>query len=265
MNATAEFRVDLHVKVLDEEVVRRAKRAGLDAMVYAPHFRRLPEIRELAIRYTDDELLVVPAREVFTGSWRNRKHVLALGLSEPVPDFITLEGAMAEFARQDAVVLAPHPEFATVSLTEADLRAYRDEIHAVETFNPKHLPSHNRRAREIADELDLPAFTSSYAHLRRTVGVAHTAFEREVLLESAGDAGDDGAIVDLLEALRSGAPRRVVHRDGVARWRASATELAHLCWENSWQKIERLFLTGTEPTHPDHIAYDGRFDDVAVY
>jgi len=62
------FRVDCHVKVLNERVVERAKRAGLDALVYAPHFTRLPEIRERAAAYSDDELLVVPAREVFTGT-----------------------------------------------------------------------------------------------------------------------------------------------------------------------------------------------------
>jgi hypothetical protein len=38
-----------------------------------------------------------------------------------------------------------------------------------------------------------------------------------------------------------------------------------LGYENSWEKVDRLFLSGTEPTHPGHIAYGGRFDDVAVY
>ena len=66
------FRVDLHVKVLDERVVERAKARGLDALVYAPHFTRLPAIRARAARFSDDDLLVVPAREVFTGSWRDR-------------------------------------------------------------------------------------------------------------------------------------------------------------------------------------------------
>ena len=63
--------------------------------------------RERAERFSDDDLLVVPARELFTGSWRNRKHVLALDLEAPVPDFLTFEGTIAELERQDAVVLAP--------------------------------------------------------------------------------------------------------------------------------------------------------------
>ncbi|WP_255170888.1 PHP-associated domain-containing protein [Natrononativus amylolyticus] len=249
-------RVDCHVKVLNERVLERARRANLDAIVYAPHFTRLPEIRARADRYSSDDLLVIPAREVFTGSWRTRKHVLAVGLAEPVPDFITLEAAMAEFERQDAAVLAPHPEFANVSLTEADLREHREAVDAVEIFNPKHRPAHNRRAREIADELDLPPFTSSYAHLSGSVGVAYTEFELESGLERGAD---------LVRAFRERAPRRVVYDNGFRRWRTTAAELGHLFYENTWEKVDRLFLSGTEPTHPRHIAYGGKFDDVAVY
>ncbi|MCU4925608.1 PHP domain-containing protein [Halobacteria archaeon AArc-dxtr1] len=254
MNAGREVRIDLHTKVLDDRVVERAQAAGLDVVVYAPHFTRLPEIRRQAAAYSTEELLIVPAREVFTGTWRERKHVLALGLSEPVPDFIPLEAAMDEFERQDATVLAPHPEFATVSLTASDLERYTDAIDAIEIFNPKHLPSDNRRARELADRLDLPPFTSSYAHLSSSIGVAHTVFESEIDSEE-----------DLLAALNERTPRRVVHENGLGRWRTTTAELAHLCYENSWEKIDRLFLSGQEPTHPRHIAYDGRFDDVALY
>ncbi|ELY51202.1 PHP-associated domain-containing protein [Natronolimnohabitans innermongolicus] len=247
-------RIDCHVKVLDDRVVERAIDAGLDAIVYAPHFTRIPEIRREAADYSSESLTVIPAREVFAGSWRNRKHVLAIGLDEPVPDFIPLETAMAEFERQDAAVLVPHPEFATVSVDETDLRRYRDVVDAVEIFNPKHLPSHNRRARDLADALEVAPFTSSYAHLPRTIGVAHTVFD-------GGIEGED----DLVDALQANAARRVVYQNGRRRWSVTAGELAHLCYENTWKKADRLFLSGTEPTHPDHIAYDGRFDDVSVY
>ncbi|ELY48367.1 metal-dependent phosphoesterase (PHP family)- like protein [Natronorubrum sulfidifaciens JCM 14089] len=242
------------MKVLNDAVVERARAIGLDIIIYAPHFTRLPEIRREAASYSTDDLLVVPAREVFTGSWRNRKHVLAVGLEEPVPDFIPLEAAMDEFERQGAAVLAPHPEFATVSLDEGDLRQYMNVIDAIEIFNPKHFPSHNRRARELAAELAYPPFTSSYAHLPRSVGVAHTVLERAIETEG-----------DLVTALEDGIARRIVYNNGASRWRTTACELAHLCYENTWEKVDRLFLSGTEPTHPDHIAYDGRFDDVSVY
>lgn len=248
------WRVDLHVKVIDDAVVKRAKARGLEVLVYAPHFRRLPEIRETAARYTDDDLLVVPAREVFTGSWRDRKHVLAIGLDEPVPDFITLSGAMDELVRQDAAVLVPHPEFMTVSLTESDVDRYRDAVHAIEVYNPKHLPSHNRRARELAARFDLPAFGSSYAHLRRTVGEVWTTVDDV-------ERSTDG----LVAALKSGDMVGVERRNGGRHRLRCAAEFGHLFYENTWGKVDRLLLSGMEATHPRHPAYEGRFDDVAVY
>ncbi len=247
-------RVDMHTKVLDEGVVRRAKNRGLDALVYAPHFTRWPDIRERAAALSDGDLLVVPGRELFTGDWRTRRHVLALDLDEPIPDFLTLAGTMEELARQGAVVLAPHPGFLTISLGREQIDHYRDRLDGVEVYNPKHLPQHNRRAREFAAESDLPAFTSSYAHLRGTVGEAWTAFERDI--DSAAD---------LYAALGAGAERTVERRHGPTHYARRALEFAHISWENSWKKLDRMYLSGTEPTHPTHVAYDGRFDDVRVY
>lgn len=246
--------VDLHVKVLDETVVRRAKARGLDVLVYAPHFQQLPDIEDVAERHSDDELLVVPAREVFTGSWRNRRHVLAIGLEEPVPDFIDLDAAMSAFDRQNAAVLVPHPSFLTVSLGPDQIGRYRDVIDAVETYNPKHWPHHDRHARSIASEFDLPPFASSYAHLRGTVGEVWTAFDREI--DSAAD---------LIVALRDGASREPRHRSGVDHYGRRAIEFTHLGWENSWKKIDRILLSGKEATHPERPAYDGRFEDASVY
>ncbi|MFB6197651.1 MAG: PHP domain-containing protein, partial [Halobacteriaceae archaeon] len=42
-------------------------------------------------------------------------------------------------------------------------------------------------------------------------------------------------------------------------------EFSHLGWENTYKKIDRVLLSGMEPTHPRHVAYDGRFDAVAEY
>jgi len=244
----------MHVKVLDERVVSRAKARGIDVLVYAPHFRRLADIRARAARFSDDDVLVVPAREVFTGPWYDRRHLLAIGLTDPVPDFITFRGALDEFERQDAAILVPHPEMLNVSCSRADVAADRDAVDAVETYNAKCLPHQNRRGRAVARETDLPGFGSSYAHLRRTVGEAWTAFE---------DPIDDET--DLVSALRAGAPRRVVHRGGLGHHLRGLAEFAHLGYENSWGKLDRLFLSGTEPTHPSNVAYRGRFDDVTAY
>ena len=248
MTTGTGVRVDPHVKVLDRAVVERAKARGLDAVVYAPHFTPLPEIRATASRLSDDDLAVIPAREVFTGTWRNRKHVLALDLEAPVPDFIGLGVAFEAFADQDAVVLVPHPGFLTVSLDADDVEARRDAIHAVETYNPKHLGRHNRAAASIARSAGLPGFGSSYAHLPGTVGEVWTAFP---------DAEPTAAGV--VEAFRSGAPRTVGHRTGLGHRLRRAIEFGHLFYENSVSKFDRVVLSGREPTHPDRPLDEGRF------
>lgn len=247
-------RVDPHVKILDESVVGRAKSRGLDVLVYAPHFTRWPTIRKRAEQFSDDELLVVPARELFTGSWRDRRHVLALGLSDPVPDFLPLEATMDELDRQNAAVLAPHPTFLTVSLSRHQIRRYSDVLDAVEAYNPKHMPWHNRRARRVAEDLSLPAFASSYAHLPGTVGEVWTTFEEEI-----------SDVSSLLDAFREGRPRRVFHRDGLRHRLRCLAEFSHLGYENSVKKFDRIARSGMEATHPGHVAYGGRFDDVRVY
>lgn len=247
-------RVDPHVKVLNERVMNRARSVGLDVLVYAPHFTRLPEIREQAQRFSNEDVLVVPAREVFTGDWRNRRHVLAIGLDEPVPDFISLEGALTEFERQEAAVLVPHPEFLNVSLTRAEVGAIRERVHAVESLNAKLFPTQNARGEQIAAAYGIPPFASSFAHLPGTIGAAWTEFDAAIETEA-----------DLVDALREGVDRRLVKRtDPITRARRFG-EFLHLGFENTWEQLDRLFLSAMEPTHPRHIAYDDRFDEVAVY
>jgi predicted metal-dependent phosphoesterase TrpH len=141
-----------------------------------------------------------------------------------------------------------------VSCTRDDVAAHPEAFDAVETYNAKCLPHQNRRCRAVARETGRPGFGSSYAHLPGTVGEAWTTFERSV-----------DSTADLVDALRTGTPRRVAHRDGVGHRLRGLAEFAHLGYENTWGKVDRIFLSGTEPTHPSHIAYDGRFDDVTVY
>lgn len=246
-------RVDLHVKVLDEAVVARAKARGLDGLVYAPHFKRLPAIRRRAAEFSDDDLFVIPAREIFTGNWRNRKHILALDLDAPIPDFISLSGAMEELKRQDAVVLVPHPGFLTVSLDEQDIHEHRSRIHAIETYNLKNWPHHTRRATRYQTRIALPEYASSYAHLRGSVGHAWTVFPDTPASKPA-----------VLRAIREGAARSIQCREGLDRRLQSSVEFMHLFWENSVQKAVQ-FMQGVKATNPHHPAYPDRYRDIAAY
>jgi predicted metal-dependent phosphoesterase TrpH len=251
---TASTRVDLHVKVLSDEVVACAKARGIDVIVYAPHFTRFDEIRSRAAQFSDEELLVIPAREIFTGGWQTRRHILAIGLDQPVPDFISLTGALDALDRQDAATLIPHPEFMNVSCSESDIQAHADAIDAVEVYNFKSPGWTNARGISLIAETNHHPFGSSYAHLPGSVGRVWTTFDYAINSEA-----------DLVEALKSGVSRRVYHERGLMYTAHELAEFAHLIYENSWKKLDRLFLSGMEPTHPQHIAYNGQYDDVAEY
>jgi len=120
-------------------------------------------------------------------------------------------------------------------------------------YNPKHLPRQNRRAGSLAVRFDLPGFGSSYAHRPATVGEVWTTVDRNV---------EDEA--DLLGALQEG-EFDVGHGEGVGHHARRAAEMAHLGRENTWGKVDRVLLSGMEPTHPRQVAYGGRFDDDALY
>lgn len=247
-------RVDLHVKVLDDEIVHRAKAAGLDVLVYAPHFTHLDDIRERARRYTDDELLVVPARECFADRWNRRRHVLVVDPSEPIPDFLTFEATMDELGRRDETILAPHPEFLTMSLSSEDIHEYRHHFTAVEVFCPKNWWFHTRRMEAIADDVGLPTYASSYTHLPSTIGEAWVEFDGR--LESA---------TELKAALADGGPSRLYRNDGIRHLVQRGLEFGHLFYENSWEKFDRVVLQNLEATNPYSQRYDERYAELVAY
>ncbi|MFC7073312.1 PHP-associated domain-containing protein [Halovenus rubra] len=254
MAADEPTRVDLHVKILDDEVVRRAKEAGLDALVYAPHFTHLSDIRKRAQEYSDDELLVVPARECFADRWNRRRHVLAIDPAEPIPDFLTFEATMAELDRRDETLLAPHPEFLTMSLSGDDLREYSHLFDAVEVFCPKNWWFHTSRMESIASGLDVSTYVSSYSHLHTTIGEAYVEYDRPI--ESADD---------LTAAIESDANPRCYRNESFKNLLNRRAEFVHLFKENTWDKFARVVLKDQEPTNPYSSGYDERFTEHVSY
>lgn len=249
-----QTRVDCHIKTLSPSVIARAAAREVDAVIYAPHFTPLPEIEATAARYGDAPVTVIPGREIFTGSWRSRRHLLAVGMSEPVPDFITMEAALAALRDQDATVLVPHPGFATVSLGAPEVAALGDQLDAIEVENFKSRRRHNRRARAIAAGTDLPSFGSSYAHLPASVGATVTVFEASLT--------DADAVI---AAIAGECPRRIETVDDAQSQLQGVLEFAHLGWENTVQKLWRVGSPGPAATHPRAPLYGGRFDRVSVY
>lgn len=233
------MRIDTHVKVLSPPIRERAIDRGVDGVVYAPHFTPWPAIVERARALATEDFVVVPAREIFAGSWRTRQHVLALDLEEPVPDFLPLEETMRRLATQDACVVVPHPSYLTMSMDRAAIDRYADQIDAIEILNGRFLPWHGPRARQIADHHDVPALAASYAHLPHTVA---TAWAELAPTDAAADA--------VVEAIRSGDIEGIGHHGRLVRGLSTTAELGHLVYENTVRKLRQSVQSEPVPTHP---------------
>lgn len=242
-------KLDAHVKLLNTAVCERAIAGGIDALVYAPHFTPWPDIVDRAEHFSSEDLLVVPGRELFTGPWNERRHLLALGLTEPIPDFISLERTLAELDEQGATVVVPHPTYLSMSMSTADIHRYRAHLDAIEVYNPRCLPWHHARARELASRLDLPIVASSYAHLRSSVGTGWVELTERPVSPADVISSINGGLVDGVGTIGSFG-RRVT----------AGKELGHMCWENTGKKLAMALSSQQVATHPSAAIYAGRFD-----
>ena len=66
---------------------------------------------------------------------------------EPVPDFVTLGGALSALRDQETAVVVPHPGFANVSLDAADIDRYGHIVDAVEQVAAHPRDGHARSPR----------------------------------------------------------------------------------------------------------------------
>lgn len=248
-------RVDPHIKILSEDVVDRAKDNDIDVLVYAPHFKDLNTIRRECKKFSCDDITIIPGRELFTGHWSNRNHILAIGLSTPIPDFIPLKDAILEIKKQDAALLIPHPEFLTVGLSEENISFYQEHIDCIEVYNPKYWTKHSNISEKISTRKNIKPFCSSYAHIKYTIGESHMKYTSNIHTES-----------DLVEALKNDHDYSLYKKNDMRHKFISKTEFFHnLLYEDTWEKFQRVCLSGIEKTHPKQGYYDSRFNDLCIY
>lgn len=183
------FRLDLHVhttrysscaEMSPEELLIRAKTAGLDGVVITEHGRNWPEadLAELGRRF---DLVVLGGVEVTTTAG----DVLVYGscpdfTSIPTPDELVA-------AAPEAFLVAAHPfrgfllfGFGGLDLEEAVSRPPFPQVHGVEVTNQKVTDQENDLAVRAADKLGLVKIGGSDAHTAADVGLSWTRFEQKV-------------------------------------------------------------------------------------
>lgn len=203
------FKIDHHIHtrrhspdsvIAPEELIRRARTAGLDAVCITEHDYQW-EPGELAdLNRQSGGLLVLAGLEVSA----REGHFLVYGLPETdaVGPGITLRDLLAVVTRHEAAIVAAHPyrwdqDFDTI-VEEHGPAAF----HAIELVSNNVTTQTRLKSEALLSRYPVAATGSSDAHSPDIVGCYRTAFSRPIR-----------SISDFVAALRAG-EGRPVHREG---------------------------------------------------
>ena len=152
-------------------LLEQAAAVGLDALAVTDH-DQLDASLDAAERAPDYGLVGIPGMEVSSAAG----HVLALGVSEPVPLGLSFEETLDRIRDLGGVAVVPHPfqssRHGVARNVTPDQLASAD---AIEVYNSRLLTGlKNRKADRFATERGLPKTAGSDAHIGEMVGQAVT-------------------------------------------------------------------------------------------
>ena len=186
------MRFDLHIHSnyspdsgLDvDDILKKAVKKGLDGIAICDHdtltgsFHARKRVIELNL-----PLMVLPAVEVST----NRGHLIVLGVRQDIPSGLDPKDTIRIAKQIGGVVIAAHP-FKIRSIGNVDGL----DVDAIETFNSRCIFGENKKAKQMAIELEIPQVGGSDSHMLATIGSGYTEI----------DAQPDE--ISVLDAIRNG-------------------------------------------------------------
>jgi len=201
-----KFLVDLHIhtspaspcsSVGIEDVVQRAKEAGLNAICLTDH-NYLWERETVEEIMRKEGMLILRGNEITT----DQGDMLVFGLEKNIEGIIRLQELREEVLKAGGAMIAAHPfrGFLTFGVGQLGLtpqqameRAVFRYVDAIEVLNGKVTEKENAFAAEVAAGLGLTQTGGSDAHQREEVGIFATGFECALRDKK-----------DLIEALKTG-------------------------------------------------------------
>src|SRR2546426_1184709 len=176
--SAGRVRLDLHAhsryspdsKLEPLEIVKVAKREGLDGIAITDH-NAVEGARGAKGYARSVGLLVILATEVST----REGHVLAYGVTEPIPRDQSVSKTVDDILAAGGVPVAAHPYRFWSGLGEA--RTVEATFAAFEVQNARTLRGGNVRARALADRQRVGSTGGSDAHFLGEIGRAVTIVE----------------------------------------------------------------------------------------
>ncbi len=192
---------DLHIhttyspdsRITAEGLVETAVEKGLTGVAVTDHdeIRGAYKVKQLAEELAP-ELDVVIGAEITA----ENAHVLALGIEELVPKYLSVEETIERIHDQNGVAICAHP-YPPPVLPHLTIRgdAVNYAFDAVETWNGLNLKRNNEKAVELAAQHNFVAAGGSDAHLAKTVGRTYTVIHGENVVDAIRNGGTymDGA------------------------------------------------------------------------
>lgn len=160
-----------------EEVVCRAKEAGLDAIALTDH-NTCAGISKAQYYGEREGVLVIPGVELSVKERRMTRHVIGLGIYESsLPIHRPLSETIDWIHNHGGIAIAPHPfQFYGV-------KCKVKEFDGVEVHNSWGDRLADRRAQAMAERMSKPQICGSDAHTVETVGYGVTRVESERSVE----------------------------------------------------------------------------------
>lgn len=160
-----------------EEMVRYAKHLGLDVLAITDHnkIRGAIEAERVAKKYG---IVVVKGEEIATNEDR---HIIGLGLSELIPQQVSLWEALDRIKEQGGIAIAPHP----FDINNKGLGKLAMHCDAIEVFNSINRDRFsNRKAYKFAKKHTMPVVAGSDAHCKEMLGYGITKIYAEPDVDS---------------------------------------------------------------------------------
>jgi len=202
------LRLDLHnhskyspdSKVDPAEIVRAARRAGLDGIAITDHNSLAGSRAAADVAANLHDFLVVPAVEVSSSAG----HILGYGVRDPIPRDLPPRESVERIEASGGIAVAAHPYRFWSGLGEA--ATVSAPFAAYEVVNARTLRSGNDRARALANARGVGEVAGSDAHGLPEIGRAFTVID-----------GGLSSVEDVLQAIAHRRTSAAGHNRGAAK------------------------------------------------
>lgn len=172
------MKADLHVHTMFskdgettmEQLIDAAVANGIGCIAVTDH----NEFEAYKRTKDNGRVIVIPAEEVSTSDG----HVVALGISQRIPDRLSIPETIEKIHEAGGYAIAAHPYRWWSGMGEANALKY--DFDGIEARNGRSTPSSNRKSEKLAARIGKPITAGSDAHLPKRIGYGYVEIPDDI-------------------------------------------------------------------------------------